>query len=235
MKDYPHICPRTKTVEKLAAVVEEHGVAHLRGTPCSGKTTLAYLLEDYYIECGQPVVFIPCWHSASYSVNPTDYIINECKAQGHDEIGRHNLLTSNLVIILDEAQSSYHDLHLWIEIIKVANDPRIDLKFCLLSSYGSPSVGSTEYPDTIIPAEFCAEQRISITTSSFATNGGICLFYTDDEFKEVVKKLCSNPISTFTLDCTARDYLYSVTNGHPGATNSLIKVIFAVCMTYSMY
>ena len=41
-------CPRTHTVKRLAEILDEEWVVLVRGTPSSGKTTLATLLRDYF-------------------------------------------------------------------------------------------------------------------------------------------------------------------------------------------
>jgi hypothetical protein len=51
----------------------------------------------------------------------------------------------------------------------------------------------------------------------------------------VVNGKYSNPINKFELDSATRKYLYSITNGHPGATNALLTFIFTVCMSCSLY
>jgi hypothetical protein len=48
--DDKYTCPRTPTVEQLAALLDHKRVVHLRGTPASGKSVLSQLLRDYYIE-----------------------------------------------------------------------------------------------------------------------------------------------------------------------------------------
>jgi hypothetical protein len=124
---------------------------------------------------------------------------------------------------------------LWLGIIKTQSGSRGGPKFCLFTSYGSPTTGSTEYPPHCTPVHFGASQRVSITASPFAENGDVCLFYNTEEFEDVVSRLCSHPSSKFALDPAAQKYLYSITNGHPGATDALVKFIFEVCMGCRMY
>lgn len=47
--DYPQWCPRCGTVERLAALLEEQRIVHVRGTPASGKSLLAGFLHEYLI------------------------------------------------------------------------------------------------------------------------------------------------------------------------------------------
>lgn len=227
-----YICPRTSTVQKLATLLDEKRVVHVRGTPTSGKTTLAHLLWEYYSKRRMPVVLLTGWHNV---IDRKAHLISQCEACGYSGIERTTLLKADVVFILDEAQQSYNDIGLWLGIIKTQSGKSGGPKFCLFTSYGSPSTGSTKYPPASTPVHFGASQRISITSSSFAENGGVCLFYSKEEFEDVVSRLCSNPIGKFALDPAACKYLFSITNGHPGATDALVKLIFKVCMSYRMY
>ncbi len=138
---YPAISPRTKTVETLARILEEDRVVHVRGTPSSGKTTLAHLLYHYYEDRGKPVVSIDGWHNIP---DPTTHLVNLCNISGYDQVKPSNLLTMDLVFLFDEAQQSYPDLKLWLGIIKTQSGSTRGSKICLFSSYGSPATGPTQ-------------------------------------------------------------------------------------------
>jgi hypothetical protein len=228
IEDNPYICPCADTVQKLATILDEKMVVHVRGTPSSGKTTLAYLLWGYYSKRGAPVVFLNGWHKVS---DPTTYLITKSEAHSYCGIERHTLRNTNIIFIFDEAQQSYHDSNLWLGIIKTQSGSRAGPKFCIFSSYGSPTTGPTKYPIGSTPVHFGATQRVSITATSFV---GVCLFYSEEEFEDVVSKACTNPTRKLALDPAAREYLYSITNGHPGATDALLHFIFMVCMSYNM-
>jgi hypothetical protein len=230
--DNPDICPRTDTVEKLATILDEKRVIHVRGTPASGKTTLAILLWEYYHERRKPVIFLHGWHNVS---DPRNHLVNQCKEHGYRGVEAHTLTDVNVVFIIDEATQSYNDLDLWLGIIKTQSGSHWGPKICLFSSYGNPATGPAQYPVRSTPVYFGPSQRISITASRFVENGYGCLFYSREEFEDVVNKRCSNPTSMFELDPVARKYLYSVTNGHPGAANALLNFISMVCISCSIY
>jgi len=232
LKDNPYICPRMDTVQKLATILDEKKVVHVRGTPSSGKTTLAILLWKYYRKRRERVVFLNGWHNVS---DPRIYLVDKCKAHDYYGVEPHTLTMANVVFIFDEAQQSYDDLDLWSGIIKTQSGGHAGPKICLFSSYGSPTTGPTQYPLGSTPIQFGPSQRISITASRFIENGHVCLFYSREEFEDVVSRRCSNPTSMFELDPVARTYLYSITNGHPGATDALLSFIFMVCMSCSIY
>lgn len=44
----PRVCPRERTVSKLAAILDDVNIVLVRGTPASGKTYLSKLLRDHY-------------------------------------------------------------------------------------------------------------------------------------------------------------------------------------------
>ena len=224
--DYPDISPRSKTVETLAGILETKRVVHVRGTPSSGKTTLANLLYQYYKDRGKAVVLIDGWHNIP---DPTTHLVNRCIISGYDEATKSNLLNLDLVFLFDEAQQSYQDLTLWLGIIKTqscrTNGPRI----CLFSSYGSPTTGPTQYPHGSTPIYFGGSQRVSISVSRTSNAPNISLFYNEEEFSEVMRLRCADPRHRFAINSAASDYLYSITNGHPGVVTSLLGYLFLVC------
>ena len=223
---YSAISPRTKTVETLARILDEDRVVHVRGTPSSGKTTLAYLLRRYYEDRGEPVVSVDGWHNIP---DPTAHLASLCIASGYDEVKPNNLLTRDLVFLFDEAQQSYQDSRLWLGIIKTQSGESSGPKICLFASYGSPATGPTQYPHGSTPIHFGAEQRVSISVSSTSSGPNICLFYNKKEFREVMRLRCANhPTHKLAIDPAASDYLYSITNGHPGAVTSLLGYLFSV-------
>src|SRR2546430_2378711 len=73
------ICPRTDTVKKLATILDEKRVVHVRGTPSSGKTTLALLLWEYYHKRRECVVLLNGWHNVS---DTRTHLVDKCKARG---------------------------------------------------------------------------------------------------------------------------------------------------------
>ncbi len=229
---YQDIYPRTKTVENLAEILDEQRVVHVRGTPSSGKTTLAHLLYQHYENRKEPVISIEGW---LHTPDPIAFLVNKCNALGYHGITLGNLINSNVVFLFDEAQQSYHDSRLWLGLIKTqscrSNGPRI----CLFSSYGSPATGPTEYPYGSTPIHLGAPQRVSITVSRIPDSPKISLFYNEAEFEEVVGQHCSNPTKKFTMDSAACEYLYSITSGHPGAVTSLLGYIFKVCRNFTLY
>ena len=222
-------CPRTNTVKRLADILDEEWVVLVRGTPSTGKTTLAHLLRDYYKARGDPVVYIRGWKE---DLDATSYLTSRCKRAGYPGIRIDFFLNVDVIFILDEAQDSYFDLDLW-DFIKAKNDQRRGPKFCLFSSYGSPANGMVINKQRFTPPFLGPTKRVSIICSPIASSPDICLFYNEAEFEDVVRRYCMDPTTPLSLHKDAQKYLLSMTCGHPGAVASMLSYIFKVFISRS--
>lgn len=166
--------------------------------------------------------------------NPREHLARQCEGNGYHNVTKDNIGDKNIVFIIDEAQSSYNDYKLWLGLIKTQTGKSSGPKICLFASYGSPSTGPPEYPWGVTPLYLGPSQRVSITKSNIPGSADISLFYSEDEFQDTVSILCSRPYTTFHMELAAREYLYSMTNGHPGAVESLVSFIFEVWIHYSL-
>lgn len=180
---YQDICPRTKTVETLARILEENTVVHVRGTPSSGKTTLAHLLYRHYGDLGKPVFLIDGWHNIP---NPITHLVDKCIMSGYHAAKPSTLLNQDVVFLFDESQQSYQDLTTWLGIIKIQSGRRNGAKICLFSSYGSPKTGPIQYPHGSTPLHFGPSQRVSISVSQ-NSDSPIYLSFTT---KQTLEKWC---------------------------------------------
>ncbi|KAI9044451.1 ATP-binding protein [Aspergillus affinis] len=213
------ISPRSDTVRKLAALLDKNRVVHVRGPPSSGKTTLAHLLELYYTEKGQSVKVITGWNQGA------DRVTQQHQDQ-QEETNRfyiENRLHTKTVFIIDEAQESFADHSLWLGPIKGQSGASGGARICIFSSYGSPTGGLPGYPDAQASLYLEPSQRVSITEQSDPESSGICLFYTEEECEDAVNRLCSRPDMALDMDPSAREYLYSMTKGHPGAVEAIVS------------
>jgi hypothetical protein len=59
----------------------------------------------------------------------------------------------------------------------------------------------------------------------------IGLFYTRNEFQEVLENLCDNELGNYTIESHAQNYIFDLTNGHPEAVVSFAFLIFQVRAT----
>jgi hypothetical protein len=233
------ISPRERTVSKLATILDEVNIVHVRGTPASGKTCLSELLRDYYLKEGRKVSLIKKWETLHYK-NPWNSLIelvekwnegitNSSTTSLQSEQDLSWVLTSNTVVLVDEAQVTYNDTALWNTIIKERRSLTClyNFRLCLFCSYGSPRTGPDQTFFT--PVTLFDEQRISLTPQNQSRSPNIGLFYDKEEFKDVVSRLLTYKYSErFTFDEDAQDYIFALTNGHPGAVESIVNVLFQV-------
>ena len=164
--------------------------------------------------------------------DPREHLVRQCGAAGYHHISRVNFVDTNIVFILDEAQQSYCDYALWLGIIKSQSGRAWGPRMCLFASYGSPTSGPPEYPHGSTPVHLGPSQRVALTKSHIPGSPDVCLFYTENEFHDVLNRLCSRPTMIFHMESAARAYLYSMTNGHPGAVEALVSHVFEVCIAY---
>lgn len=225
--EHPDLCPRHRTVETLARLLDENMVMHVRGTPASGKSTLARLLYQFLAE-KQEVILMDTWDN---KMSATEYLAKECRDRGYIGVQASDILASNFVFIIDEAQQTYVNPHLWYSVIKFQSQRQAGPRFCLFSSYGSPTIGAPDYPEATTPPVLSLSQRVSLTVSRNSDAPDICLFYNLAEYKDVLDRFCKHPAIEFTLDTDVKDYLFSLTNGHPGAISSIMVYIRNVCAT----
>ncbi|TGZ85567.1 hypothetical protein EX30DRAFT_361387 [Ascodesmis nigricans] len=220
------LCTRDSTVSKLADIIDEHWVVHIRGTPASGKTTLAALLYSHYRRIGTLVILLSGWPKQK----PNDYrsvIVERAHAQGITSLAWDNVTSANIVVILDEGQTTYGNSELWLDFVKTQRGKQWGPRICILTSYGSPSSGP-EAMELGSPLGFLSpEQRVSITVSKLRGSPDVALFFTRAEFDDVVSRMCRNHLlSPMKLATDACDYIWNLSQGHPGSVNGLVNMMF---------
>ncbi|ODM15257.1 hypothetical protein SI65_09198 [Aspergillus cristatus] len=235
------ICPRERTVSELAAILDDVNIVHVRGTPASGKTRLSELLRDYYLKEGRKVSLIKEWEKLDHK-NPWGSLVKLVEEWNKELEGAPTtsftttssqseqdlswVLTSNTVILVDEAQVTYNDTALWNTIIKERQSVCVyNFRLCLFCSYGSPSTGPDETFFT--PLRLSPQQRISLTPHNQPRSPSIGLFYDKEEFKDVVSRTLRFLYpEKFGFDEGAQDYIFALSNGHPGAVTSIVHTLF---------
>ncbi|ODM21276.1 hypothetical protein SI65_04329 [Aspergillus cristatus] len=248
IREDPQVCPRECTVSKLAAILDDMSIVHVRGTPASGKTYLSELLRDHYHKEGRKAFLINKWEDLN-PMDPWGSFVELVKNWDEEPQGssitsftatssqwKQDLswvLTSNTVILVDEAQMTYHDDVLWNTILKKRQSSFLDYNFrlCLFCSYGSPEAGPDQTFFT--PVRLSNQQCISLTPQSEQYSPPIGLFYNKEEFRDVVSRSIPRSIPSkirekFTFDEGAQDYIFAVSNGHPGAVRSILSALFEV-------
>ncbi|KKA16201.1 hypothetical protein T310_10216 [Rasamsonia emersonii CBS 393.64] len=211
-------------VMELARILDDERVAHVRGTPASGKTTLAYLLHEHYRQQNIPSVIISDWPQGNDHVH-TDVLIRRAQDAGYTFVTADTLRNADIVYIIDEGQMSYHDSGLWLGFIKSQNNRRFGPRVCVFTSYGSPTGGPNDYSAGSPLAYLGVQQRVSITVSKIKDSPPISLFYNRNEFDDVLQRICTDSRRPLPLHPDAADYIFSLTNGHPGAVDSVLGMI----------
>lgn len=236
-KTCPYLSSRSETVSKMAELVDSQKVVHVRGTPASGKSTLATLLLQYLEAMGRTVVLTETWNDLDgYPfIGDNGYLhawskLNEMLRTKFNP--SKDYLAPGTIIIIDEAQRTYTDVLFWNSIIKPRlSQEGLDINFCLFCCYGSPSSGvDREFGVDIsafTPAQFRPAQCVTLTPQSHRSSPQIGLFFNRTEFSDAAQRLIANTFfqEKFTLSADAEEYLFSLTNGHPGGLNSVLRYI----------
>lgn len=109
---------RNLTVTALWDLIKRRQVVHIRGTPATGKSTLAHLLARHVsiLEPGLEVYHL-CWpESFDYLSKsaPYSYLLNDLARRSQD---RDDWMDIDGLLIIDEAQASYRYSSLWNDLI----------------------------------------------------------------------------------------------------------------------
>ncbi|KAJ5893262.1 hypothetical protein N7495_004953 [Penicillium taxi] len=220
--------PREHTVIELARILDAQTFIHVRGTPASGKTTLARLLEAFYRKKNVPVIAFYSW-SLTAGQSYKQVLMQEARERGYTQFDRQFLQDGSYVLIIDEGQLTYQDEAFWIEMIKMQSRRHWGPRICMFTCYGSPTEGSESINIAGSPlAHLGPEQRVSITVSHIEYSPSIALFYDATEFFDVVVRFCvqSHRIPELRLDSTAQRYIFELTHGHPGAVDAMLQMLW---------
>ncbi|KAK2784931.1 hypothetical protein FQN53_008117 [Emmonsiellopsis sp. PD_33] len=215
--------PRKRTVEALWGRLQRETVIHVRGTPASGKSTLAFLLKLHVEEVAPNLhILAIAWPmefpAGFFRQTPYHRLLNFLSNR---DLELDDWKRKRILIIIDEAQGSYAYTSLWNDFIKSLT--RLDGPLvALFSSYGSP----TEAPlgdQTPTPILFSDSQRISLRPTP--VNPEIGLFFSLEEFDDVVARVSQGYGQfgqAFILSDDLKKYIYDISSGHPAAVRSLL-------------
>jgi hypothetical protein len=225
----PNDSPRRGTVAALWDQIQQVGVVHVRGTPASGKSTLAFLLDEYVRETSDINTYIFSWPLGfeKAGLSKTSPYLNKITNDRRDNwFGRKELL------IIDEAQGSYGYTSLWNDFIK-GSGPGLYPLIVLFSSYGSPS----DRPlGTQALVSFQPSQRVSIRCTPQNPNLG--LFFNRAEFDDVVQRVCKSygqHGQAFHPSPELVDYVWEITNGHPAGVHAVLDYLAEVSIDYHFH
>ncbi|OJJ78666.1 uncharacterized protein ASPGLDRAFT_138465 [Aspergillus glaucus CBS 516.65] len=215
---------RNLTVTALWDLIKRRQVVHIRGTPATGKSTLAHLLARHVsiLEPGLEVYHL-CWpESFDYLSKsaPYSYLLNNLARRSQD---RDDWMDIDGLLIIDEAQASYRYSSLWNDLIKFL-EPGFGLRVALFSSYGSASALVQE-ASTLTPLKLNSNQRISLKRS--AEHPDLCLLLSHDEFHDLVYRRCQSygDSQPFRPSAELIEHLFGMTQGHAAASACVLEIL----------
>ncbi|WEW59574.1 hypothetical protein PRK78_005048 [Emydomyces testavorans] len=174
----------------------------------------------------EEVVYITEWKK---NVDCYIQLTQHCREAGYATYGRRQYHWGNIIFIIDDAEQTYIGASLWFGPIKSFSRHRGGTRFCLFASYGDPEHGATDYLPAVTRPVFAPFQRVSLIPSAVPDPWGppsnIALFYNVEEFSDVVGRFCASPERNFTFDSAAQEFIYLLTDGHPGSVSSLLLYI----------
>lgn len=215
---------RHNTITALWALIKERQVVHIRGTPATGKSTLAHLLARH-VKILEPQLEV-------YRVTWTEPSGNFCEFQSYNYL--LNKLTHRSgeskdwldvegLLIIDEAQSSYRFSSLWNDLIKFL-ETGFGLRVALFSSYGSASA-HVEEARTSTPLLLNQSQRVSL--QRFPERRDLCLLLSNDEFNDLVHRQCLSygESQPFRPAPDLIQHLFELTKGHVAASTCVLEIL----------
>ncbi|TDL20262.1 hypothetical protein BD410DRAFT_841384 [Rickenella mellea] len=201
--------PREETVIGLYQKLKKHKFVHVRGTPGSGKLTLAALLHCHILkaEFNPLVVHVDVWRSKDMSESEP----------WHEWLSRKGFqFQAGSTLIVDEAQESHYETAFWLVLRNLTeSSPCAVITF---ASYGSAGKNVELTPTPFLIQE---TQSVSLRRGGFGDGIAIGLFLSREKFNSLMK--CSNPVNAF--DDTFFDSLYDMTNGHVGACLEVLGMV----------
>ena len=185
-------------------------MAQVRGTPASGKTTLAKLLHSYILlrEPEAIVTRVPSWRRQETLMNKggwRQWLVNVWNAQ------------DGSVLIVDEAQTSYWDDDFWGMVKDIDQDSKF--RIITFASYGSTGVDTSR----MTPHSPYRNQIVGLHPTDYGDGIAVGLLLTKAEFLDFVTK----KFSGHRFDKAFLDSIYDLTAGHVGACKDVLNIIQA--------
>ena len=200
---------------------------HVRGTPASGKSTLAMLLEQHVnsVLLGEIPVYRFRWTPGTLPLStPYNTLLNHFTEQ----IAPFDWIHMKALIIIDEAQLSYGFMDLWHGLIKIlASGARAGPFIITFASYGSATQSPLLSELSSTPVYFTPNQRVSIRPLT-SNNAKVGLYLTRADCDDVVFRFCNHHSKhgqRFLLSTEALQYIWDFSNGHAGGVRTLLGLI----------
>lgn len=135
---------RTETVHALSKALHDFKFILVRGTPFSGKTSLAYLLDSHLRQNANIRVMYLTMLEARPGEKWEDVWLRKFKESWEQTLTSSE--TKSTYIILDEGQETYNLTNhgeLWRLIKKESDTPTLKLAIIVFAAYGSSHLGTS--------------------------------------------------------------------------------------------
>ena len=224
--------PRTDLCASLFDLLQRVRIVYARGTPTCGKSTLGRLFHNYvnkrYSEHGKMALFVDATGRVANQNKERnlcvhdwlqEYVNQEAKSpfEGCQDIDA----VPNLIVIIDEGQAIYNDGGFW-ESPKDNNDRT---HYLILCSWGSPTATSNKTHAATADLLLPPSQRVGFSRNE----GSLSMLFTPQEHQDAIRRYTlEKNFDGFHLSEQTIEYLYELTNGHPGATDAAFQILYEV-------
>ncbi|KAF5367794.1 hypothetical protein D9615_010503 [Tricholomella constricta] len=198
---------RRETVTALYAKLQELKYVHVRGTPASGKSSLASLLISHIKEVESKeteIIHLVGW--AEQEDHPEGGGTWLAKRQWHFQEGA--------VLVVDEAQGSYWDTMFWNNIKAIRPDSRC--RVITLASYGIAGREYTGDTPGVSP-----HNTVGLDPIDFEGQASVGLLLNKSEFDDFV----AVRFIDHRFDASLLEAIFDLTNGHVGACEDFLRFI----------
>lgn len=204
----------------------DYNILHIRGTPASGKSVLLALIHDHILNHypSWSVISLQSWPQHLSSDSPDDSCAFLQRILG-STLAQLPRLRQPIILLVDEAQTSRSDTFFWNNFLKLLVQPHVVPVYVVMcSAYGSAGRFPVDLP-LMTPPVLSPIQRIELTWSGDGEYIPIGLYLSRDETTDVFDRTTQYHQDHPRYSEALRDYLFHLTNGHPGALTSIMDII----------
>ena len=215
-----YICPREALVASLLKHLRMYGVVVIRATPMVGKSVLLKLLGHHIVhhEPDLEPIFLNWQTRVKRGGLPyLDYLEGEADVwRRQNEKIRPYDPSATRIYLIDEAQDSYEQDDFWY-MLKNHHSTRNSSLYVLVCVYGTDVIPIHQHANVESQArQMHSLQRIELRRTA---QGMPCMLFTLNELDVVFRKFIE--LNGYTFENGVVQYLYDITQGHPGMIGTL--------------